>query len=101
MPFISGRSPEARHNSYLGAKSAQKRVSRQHREYLSLLAERGPLTDQQAADLMGVERTTINARRNELGQRVEKVGRTMGRHGTPNTRWGLTDAGREAVEAGA
>jgi len=94
LPYVSGRSPEARQCSYLGAVDAQGRAARQRDAYVALLGERGPLTDQEAADLMGVERSSINARRNELGELVTNAGRKMGQRGSPNTLWRLTSRGR-------
>ena len=101
LPF-SGRAPIARQCSYQGAQDAAGRALSQLQRYLRLLAD-GPRTDRQAADALGLERTSINARRNLAVNRawVEAMGSEPGPWGIANTRWGLTDAGREAVEAGA
>lgn len=66
LPF-SGATPQSRHASYLGARDAQGRAPRQSERYLALLQEHPDgLTDWEAAARLGVERTTINARRMEL-----------------------------------
>jgi hypothetical protein len=89
LPF-SGRSPQPRHASYLGAKDAQPRAGRQIRQYLQLLADHlEGLTDAEAASLMGIERSTINARRNQCGDRVYAEGFRPGRSGVKNTIWKL------------
>jgi hypothetical protein len=65
LPF-SGNTVESRHASYLGAKAAEPRAAKQRERYRALLREhREGLTDAEAAFLLNVDRTTINARRNE------------------------------------
>jgi hypothetical protein len=63
LPF-SGITSQSKHASYLGAKSAASRVHSQNARYLQLLREHPDgLTDAEAAKLMGIDRTSINARR--------------------------------------
>jgi hypothetical protein len=88
LPF-SGRSPQPRHASYLGAKDAEPRAGRQLTLYLQALEDEGPngLTDAEAARILGLERSTINARRNQLGDRVYADGFRPGVSGIRNTVW--------------
>lgn len=91
LPF-SGSEPLSKQTSYLGANDASERVGRQCLALLTCYREHGPLTDRQAAALMGVERSTVNARRGELVKRglVASAGRQAdGGAGVPNTLWGL------------
>ncbi len=91
LPF-SGSIAVSRHCSAQGAIQASERVGRQAVQLLTLYANRGPLTDADAAILMGVERTTVNARRNELVRRqlVQAVDTVKNqRSQVRNVRWGL------------
>src|SRR5678816_3276416 len=90
LPF-SGSVTLSRHSSYQGAVSASERVGRQCLALISAYKDHGPLTDAQAAQVLGVERTTINARRAELRKRglVQAIDTIKGEHGVSNTRWGL------------
>lgn len=65
LPF-SGSTPQSRHTSRQGAEDVQTRALGQTVRYLALLKEHGGLTDLEAAKLMQVERTSINARRAPL-----------------------------------
>ena len=65
LPF-SGITPPSRHASYLGAQDASGRSQPQAERYLKLLRERGPQTDWEAAKALGLERTSITARRAPL-----------------------------------
>jgi hypothetical protein len=92
LPFAESASPMAAQCSFLGAQDAARRASTQTLTYLELLAKVGPLTDAEAAKRMGVERTSINARRKPLCDRgvVVAKGRKRNRKsGIPNTLWGL------------
>ena len=64
LPF-SGSVPLSTHTSYLGAASASARALPQLVTYLALLWHAYPdgLTDAESAERMGVERSSINARR--------------------------------------
>jgi hypothetical protein len=66
LPF-SGSTPQAAHASRAGAEDAAPRALNQTVRYLALLKSRPHgCTDWEAAELLGVERTTINARRRPL-----------------------------------
>lgn len=91
LPF-SGETAISRHCSHQGALKASEGAGRQCLALLTLYRQQGPLTDMEAADLMGVERSTINARRRELRLRglvSAKGSKTNGRSGVRNTTWGL------------
>jgi CRP-like cAMP-binding protein len=87
--------PLSRHCSRLGAERAKPRVAAQCQRLLDHYAQYpAGLTDQEMATLLGVERSTVNARRSELvkaglvsccGSRVND--RTQVR----NTAWTLTE----------
>lgn len=103
---LSGSVPISRHCSALGAIAAQPRACRQARAYLMLLRERGDdgLTDYESAILLGLERSTINARRGSVSQGDEPwviaSGRTRpGPTGIRNTVWVLSPAGARALDA--
>jgi hypothetical protein len=66
LPF-SGSTPQSAHASHAGAVDAAPRALNQTVRYLRLLKDRpNGLTDAEAATLMEVERSTINARRAPL-----------------------------------
>jgi predicted ArsR family transcriptional regulator len=91
LPF-QGSTLLSRHCSAEGAKSAAERCGRQAVALLALYRSHGPLTDAQAADAMGIERTSINARRNALVKLglVEAYDTVKNdRSGISNTRWQL------------
>jgi predicted HTH transcriptional regulator len=92
LPF-GGDAPIARHCSYQGAKKAEERCARQALALLAVYREHGPLTDAEAAYRLGVERTTINARRNELvaqGHVSARGTRKNDKTNINNTVWGLS-----------
>lgn len=105
VPIAPSENPLARHCSALGAQDAQPHACAQAQRYLRLLAKRGDhgLTDYEAANLMGIERTSITARRRPLCTLAEPwviSGTTRpGPTGIRNTVWILSDAGRAAVVA--
>lgn len=65
LPF-SGDTPPSRHTSHAGAEDAKPRAENQTIRYLAILKAHGPLTDREAAKLLGIERTSVNARRAPL-----------------------------------
>jgi predicted ArsR family transcriptional regulator len=98
LPF-SGSSPLARHTSHQGADDAKARALPQVVVYLALLKQAYPdgYTDAEAAARMGVERTSINARRKPLEQAglVESHGtRERASSGNPNVVWRLAAPAR-------
>ena len=93
LPF-SGSCPLSTHTSYLGATSASARALPQLVTYLQLLWHAYPdgLTDAESAERMGVERSSINARRAPAVQAglVEAYGARMrASTDTSNTVWRL------------
>lgn len=67
LPFSSGLTPQSAHASRSGAEDAAPRALSQTVRYLRLLKDspRG-LTDAEAATRLGLERSSINARRAPL-----------------------------------
>jgi hypothetical protein len=77
--------------SKAGARSADPKVAGQCLDLLTLYRQ-GPLTDQDAADALGIYRTSVIPRRRTLMQRglVKAHGVTTNRKtGVVNTTWGL------------
>lgn len=94
LPF-QGAEPGSRQCSYDGAKAASERVGRQCLALLTLYREHGPLIDAEAAAGLGVERSTINARRAELVKRglVKRYYNIKNETtGIMNSAWGLSTA---------
>ena len=71
---VSGRTPGARHASSTGAQVAADRRGEQTRRYLALLREAGPLSDHEAARMMGRGVSSINSIRNGCGALVVESG---------------------------
>ncbi len=69
LPF-QGVTPISRHTSYQGADEAKERALPQAVRYLQLLHARYPdgFTDAEAATVLEVERSSVNARRSPLVQ---------------------------------
>jgi hypothetical protein len=61
---VSGRTPGARHASSTGAQVAALTRGDATRRYLALLREGGPLSDHEAARMMGCGTSSINSIRN-------------------------------------
>ncbi len=103
----TGATALSRHCSADGARAALRRSAGQTARYLRLLERRGAegCTDLEAALILGIERTSVNARRSVLCQLdppwVVPVGTRPGPTGIRTTAWGLSDEGRAAVDAGA
>lgn len=91
LPF-QGSEPISRHASYVGAKVAEPRAGSQALRLLMLYRDRGPHTDHDAAEALGLPLATINARRGWLVQKsfVAAVGSQPGPFQTRNTLWGLS-----------
>lgn len=92
LPFASSASPLAAHTSYQGAQAAAGRAENQTLRLLELYARRGPTTDAEAATVLAIERSSVNARRAPLCRRgivvaVDSV--KNGETGVINVRWGL------------
>ena len=89
LPF-SGSGPQSSHASRCGAEDAAPRALNQTVRYLSLLKSRPQgCTDAEAADLLGLERSSINARRRPLvtAGLVYADGFRPGSTGIRNTIW--------------
>jgi len=89
LPF-SGTLPQSRHASRSGAEEAAPRALSQTVRYLRALKDRRDgLTDAEAAKVLHVERSTINARRVPLVKAglVVADGFRPGVTGTKNTVW--------------
>jgi hypothetical protein len=89
LPF-AGSNPQSRHASRLGAESAEPRALPQTIRLLQMLKDHPwGLTDQESADLLGLQRSTINARRAELvkADLVYADGFKDGKFGTRNVVW--------------
>lgn len=90
LPF-QGSTPQSAHTSRAGAEDAAPRALSQTVKYLAILKAYGGTTDREAADLMGIERTSVNARRRPLvtaGIVVPK-GFRQGPTGVKNVVWGI------------
>ena len=72
---VSGRTPQARHASATGAQVAATRRGALTRRYLDLLATAGPLSDMQAALMLGCALSSICSVRNGCGALVRPSGR--------------------------
>lgn len=84
---------QAQHASRRGAEDAANRCENQTARYLALLQDYPDgLTDWQAKELLGIERTTVNARRAPLAKAGVVVANGLindGHSRIPNTRWAL------------
>lgn len=96
MPYIEGALPfsgitsQSRHASHAGAENAAPRALSQTVRYLQTLKARPHgLTDAEAADLLGLQRSSINARRVPLVKAglVVPDGFREGTSGVKNTVW--------------
>ena len=92
LPWAESPSPMAGQCSYAGAVAAENRAATQTLRLLELYAKRGPTTDAEAAKLLDVARSSVNARRRPLCDRgiVVAVAHVENPEtGIVNTRWGL------------
>lgn len=93
LPF-NGESVIARHCSAQGAQQAAETANSQALALLALYHSRGPLTDQEAADTLRIQRCAVNARRASLIKLglvdpEPKGTRKNPRTGVRNATWGL------------
>ena len=90
LPF-SGAIDVSRHHSFKGAEAAKERALPQVLRYLELLMHQYPdgYTDVEAAELLGVERSTINARRGECTKAglIQAHGARPGKYDCDNVVW--------------
>lgn len=90
LPF-GGADETALECSYQGAKGASLRAGSQALRLLTLYRERGPHTDHEATEALGLPLATICARRNWLISHnwVKSERSKPGPFGTPNAIWEL------------
>lgn len=90
LPF-SGSTPLSSHCSCSGAEDAKGRALTQTVRYLAALRQQGPLTDAEAAKLLGIERSSVNARRAVLVKAGLVIADSVrkGPTGAKNTTWKL------------
>lgn len=100
LPF-SGRSPIARHNSYLGAVSAEATRGEKKQRVLAYLKTVRAATDQGIAEGTRLPLSSVCSLRNHLvgEELVRVVGRVIGRYGHPVTLWCHRDRWPEATIA--
>lgn len=92
LPF-SGSCPQSKHASHAGAEQAQPRGVSQTIRYMQALKDRPMhgMTDREASNVLGLERSTINARRVPLVKAglVKSEGFRPGASGIKNCVWVL------------
>jgi predicted ArsR family transcriptional regulator len=90
LPF-NGSTTLSRFTSHQGAEDAKDRALSQTIRYLALLKQHDGLTDAEAARLLGIERTSVNARRAPLVKAglVYAEGMRQGPTGIRNAVWKL------------
>lgn len=86
LPF-SGRTPLARHHSYLAAEAAHATRGAKTAAYLAWLRAHGPASDHEAADALGWPLSSICSIRNGVSDQVRAVGRTISPYGRACTSW--------------
>ena len=89
--FIDFDDPAATPSQAAAARQTPAKVGSDKLRIFNLLAEAGPLTDEQIAERLGMEPNTVRPRRGELVRAgmvraVDDAGRT--RTGSKATRWG-------------
>jgi len=88
LPF-SGRTPLARHHSYLSAEAAAPTRATKTARYLAWLREYGPASDHQAAEALRLPLSSICSIRNGVMD-VEPAGATMSPWNRRCTLWART-----------
>jgi len=89
---VSGSCEASRYSSQLGAQKAAATRGEDTRRYLEFLATAGMATDENAADQLGLRRSSICSIRNAVmrARRVIACGHRMGGAGVNITLWRLT-----------
>ena len=89
-PIAPSAEPVARHASSMGALSVQAHADAQMQRIFDAYTMYGPLTDLEAQDRTGIQRSSIIPRRRELMKRglVLAIGSKKERTGVTNTTWG-------------
>lgn len=82
----------AKHASSMGALAAQSVAGAQMQRLLDAYKQHGPLTDLEAEDHTGIQRSSVIPRRRALIKQglVQEIGSKKERTGITNTTWGLT-----------
>ena len=102
MQQLTMQDPSAAVSRRSGLRRARQVGETLRERYVALLRERGPLSDHDAADALGVLSTTVGARRLELMAAmpgcIESVGRQPQAHGVSRTvwRWVIAEADARA-----
>jgi hypothetical protein len=87
---VSGRSSAARHAGATGAQQAVRGRGAVTLAYVALLRQMGPLSDHEAAKLLGRQVSSVNSIRNGLADRVRPSGAYQDTEfGTRRVRWEL------------
>lgn len=104
LPVAPSRSVRARHASATGAQYAARQRGALTLRYLRLLREVGPVSDHEAAGMLGVGLSSINSTRARLGARVvaasaerDQLMHWPGGGVTRRTRWQLQPAEQGAA----
>lgn len=85
---VSGRTPAARHSSATGARRAARSRGAVAVAYRQLLIASGPLSDHEAAQVLGRLVSSINSTRNNWGDHVVPSGHFEATtFGTKRVRW--------------
>lgn len=95
-PPVNGSSVQSRETSRQGARKIAPKVYDLHERMLWQFRLKGALTDAEMAELLDVERTTVNARRSELIRLglvdlAPKGTRKNPKSGLKNATWGLLE----------
>lgn len=83
--------PTAKHCSRMGAEDVVGRAEAQRERLFNTYTVMGPQTDQEMADFLGIDRSSVIPRRTELMEagRVQKIGwKRNDATGVANTTWG-------------
>ena len=97
LPVAPSRSPRARHASATGAQYAARDRGELILRYVRLLKDVGPVSDHEAAAMLGRGLSSINSTRAKLGDRVvsaadlDEVHKWPGGYITRRTRWRLQE----------
>ena len=101
LPF-SGRTPQARHNSYMAAQAQRATRGTKKLRMLAYIRQHGLVTDQGLADGLGLPIQSVCSLRNALCSEghLRHVGNTMGRYNKSVSLWapvgGAADDARRA-----
>ncbi len=87
---VSGRSVQARHASWTGAREAQVRRGEKQATYAQILRNHGPMTDQDVAALTKWPLSSVNSIRDSFGDQIVAQGLEPSPFGrAKRTQWGF------------